>query len=69
MLLLSYYRAEKILSAYNDDRPFSVDLAGAVLRQCSFVDKMHKLGWTNPERFKSHQDEIVLVHAAVRYHA
>lgn len=57
------------MSAYVDDRPFSVELVGAVLRQCSFIDKMVNFGWTEPGYFDSEEDEIVLVHAIARYHA
>ncbi|EIN11322.1 hypothetical protein PUNSTDRAFT_50377 [Punctularia strigosozonata HHB-11173 SS5] len=59
----------RIASAYVDDRPFSVELVGAVLRQGSFVDKMHALGWTNPDYFRSADDEVVLKHCIARYHA
>ena len=58
----------KIVSAYSDDRPFSIDLVGAVIRQCSFVDKMHHFGWTEPGYFDDKDDELVLVHAIARYH-
>ena len=57
------------MSAYVDDRPFSVELVGAVLRQCSFIDKMHNFGWLEPDAFKESDDELVLVHAIARYHA
>ena len=58
-----------MLRAYNDDRMFSVELVGAVIRQCSFIDKMHELGWTTPGFFDSSENEVVLVHAIARYHA
>ena len=57
------------MSAYTDDRPFSLDLVGAVLRQCSFIDKMHNLKWTEPGRFGGADDTTVLAHAIARYHA
>ena len=57
------------MSAYTDDRPFSVELVGAVLRQCSFIDKMHNFGWTEPDYFDAPEDELVLMHAVARYHA
>ena len=57
-----------MLNAYVSDRPFSIDLVGAVIRQCSFVDKMSKLGWTQPDFFDSAEDVIVLLHAIARYH-
>ena len=58
-----------MLSAYFDDRPFSVDLAEAVVRQGSFIDKMHGFGWTAAKYFDKPIDEVVLVHAITRYHA
>lgn len=40
-----------------------------VLRQGSFVQKMHGLHWTEPDYFDSREDEIALQHAIARYHA
>jgi hypothetical protein len=40
-----------------------------VLRQGSFVGKMHDLGWTSRSHFEKHEDAIALHHAVVRYHA
>ncbi|KAK0230085.1 hypothetical protein IW262DRAFT_1261796 [Armillaria fumosa] len=59
----------RIMSVYTDDRIFSLDLTGAVLRQGAFVDKMRKLGWTEPDFFSSSEDEMALKHCAARYHA
>ncbi|KAH9002363.1 hypothetical protein EDB86DRAFT_2827331 [Lactarius hatsudake] len=59
----------KVLGAYVDQRPFSVDLIGAVLRQGSFVKKIYDLGWTSSSYFEKHEDAAVLHHAIVRYHA
>ncbi|KAF8191589.1 hypothetical protein K438DRAFT_1591187 [Mycena galopus ATCC 62051] len=66
----------RIMSAYVDDKIFSVELVGAathhpiqILRQGSFVTKMHKLQWTKPGFFDSAEDEIALQHAIARYHA
>ncbi|KAF8886970.1 hypothetical protein BD779DRAFT_1470956 [Infundibulicybe gibba] len=59
----------RILSAYSDDKIFSVDLKGAVLRQGSFITKMHDLGWTEPQFFDHREDEVALQHAIARYHA
>ncbi|TCD60359.1 hypothetical protein EIP91_010319 [Steccherinum ochraceum] len=63
------FRINRIMRAYTDDRPFSVDLVGAVIRQGSFVDKMHAFGWTEPKYFDNAVDEVVIVHAVARYHA
>lgn len=57
------------MSAYTDDRPFSVELVGAIIRQGSFVDKMHEFGWTNPKHFDSKDGQAVLVNVVSRYHA
>ncbi|KAF9463652.1 hypothetical protein BDZ94DRAFT_1192440, partial [Collybia nuda] len=59
----------RIMSAYVSDHPFSVELVGAVLRQGSFVKKMHDLLWTRPDFFQSREDEVALQHAVARYHA
>ncbi|KDQ63947.1 hypothetical protein JAAARDRAFT_187342 [Jaapia argillacea MUCL 33604] len=61
--------ANRIMLAYSDDRPFSVDLVGAVVRQGSFVSKMQELGWTEPSYFDSAGDEVALQHCIARYHA
>lgn len=63
------HRSRRVFSAYTDDRPFSVDLVGAVIRQGSFIDKMHLYGWTEPGAFDKPEDEVVLQHAIARYHA
>ncbi|KAG1725508.1 hypothetical protein EDB19DRAFT_1883221, partial [Suillus lakei] len=59
----------KIMSAYMDDRVFSLDLVGAVLRQASFVKKMVDLGWTEPAYFANEVDAVALQHCVARYHA
>ncbi|KAF7304477.1 hypothetical protein HMN09_00850000 [Mycena chlorophos] len=61
--------AERISNAYTDGRIFSVELVSAVLRQGSFVSKMHQLGWTKPGAFDSHEDQLALLHVVARYHA
>ncbi|TCD60000.1 hypothetical protein EIP91_010927 [Steccherinum ochraceum] len=61
-------RAYRILSAYTDDRPFSINLEGAVMRQSSFIDKMDDFGWTQPGYFDDPKDEVVLHRAISRYH-
>ncbi|KAL0950336.1 hypothetical protein HGRIS_010307 [Hohenbuehelia grisea] len=60
---------QHVLSAYTDDRMFSVELVGAVLRQGSFTKKMNDLQWTLPGYFSSSVDAIALQHAIARYHA
>ncbi|KAG6907304.1 hypothetical protein DXG01_009468 [Tephrocybe rancida] len=62
-------RLRRITSAYQTAYVFSVDLVGAVLRQGSFVKKMHDLQWTQPGFFDSKDDEIALQHSIARYHA
>ncbi|KAF7294634.1 hypothetical protein MIND_01000000 [Mycena indigotica] len=59
----------RISSAYSDDKIFSVELVGSVLRQGSFVGKMYDLQWTQPGFFDSAEDEIALQHTIARYHA
>ncbi|EAU82563.2 hypothetical protein CC1G_12143 [Coprinopsis cinerea okayama7 len=59
----------RIMSAHLEPMVYSVDLAGAVLRQGSFVKKMYDLGWTGPGYFDAPEDEIALQHALARYHA
>ncbi|KAG5642978.1 hypothetical protein DXG03_001826 [Asterophora parasitica] len=55
----------RIFSAYVDDRPFSVELVGAVIRQNSFAQKMRALGWTD----SSFDADEAMRHAIARYHA
>ncbi|KAG6907306.1 hypothetical protein DXG01_009470 [Tephrocybe rancida] len=62
-------RLRRIISAYQTAYVFSIDLVGAVLRQGSFVKKMHDLQWTRPGFFDSKDDEVVLQHSIARYHA
>ncbi|KAJ7063619.1 hypothetical protein C8F01DRAFT_1133725 [Mycena amicta] len=59
----------RITNAYSDDKMFSVELVGAVLRQGSFVTKMFDLKWTQAGFFDDAQDEVALQHAIARYHA
>ncbi|KAJ6565016.1 hypothetical protein DFH09DRAFT_919796 [Mycena vulgaris] len=56
----------RITSAYTDDKLFSVEL---ILRQGTFVAKMHELQWTRPGFFDTLEDETALRHAIARYHA
>ncbi|KAI0050300.1 hypothetical protein FA95DRAFT_1603654 [Auriscalpium vulgare] len=59
----------RVFGCYHDQRPFSVELVGAVLRQGSFVKKMKDLHWTEADYFENPDDELALHHANVRYHA
>ncbi|KAG6819750.1 hypothetical protein H0H93_009050 [Arthromyces matolae] len=58
----------RIRSAYESPYMFSVELVGAVIRQGSFVTKMHDLQWTQPGFFDSEVDKVALQHAIARYH-
>jgi hypothetical protein len=60
-------RNGRLTSAYTSDRPFSLDLMGAVIRQGSFIDKMANLGWTEPS-FSTHHGEV-FDYVLARYHA
>ncbi|KAI9572329.1 hypothetical protein HD554DRAFT_2015301 [Boletus coccyginus] len=64
-----FVRTNRILHAYSDDRPFSIELVGAVLRQGSFVRKMAELGWTHPGFLSDSDGAIILEHCVARYHA
>ncbi|GAA6028926.1 hypothetical protein JCM8097_001509 [Rhodosporidiobolus ruineniae] len=59
-------RVDAILSCYTRREPFSLDLATAVLRQQSFIDKMYSLGWLEPGRFD--EDDALLRRCIARYH-
>ncbi|OJA13367.1 hypothetical protein AZE42_11463 [Rhizopogon vesiculosus] len=59
----------KIMSAYTDDRVFSIDLVDVVLRQATFVKKMIDLGWIKPGYFTSEVDIVALQNCVARYHA
>ncbi|KAH9814432.1 hypothetical protein DFH28DRAFT_971717 [Melampsora americana] len=58
---------KRTLSAYDSGTPFSLDLASAVLRQSSFVDKMVKLGFTDLS--ESLDGQSVLERSLNRYQA
>ncbi|KAF8076930.1 hypothetical protein FPV67DRAFT_1407179 [Lyophyllum atratum] len=60
---------DRILSAYTDDRPFSADLVGAVIRQGLFVKKMQDLQWIGFEVFDDEAGEVAIQHSVARYHA
>ena len=63
------YRLSRTLVAYFNEKPYSAELVGAVIRQGSFVQKMYDLGWTKVGYFNSVGDELALQHALARYHA
>jgi hypothetical protein len=46
----------------------AADEAWKVVRQSSFVKKMHDLGWCEPTFFESELDIVTLQHAVARYH-
>lgn len=58
-MLHSYQTRRRIISAYSQPGPASLDLVGAVLRQGSFVEKMNDMEWTSTN----------LAIAVARYHA
>ncbi|KAL0564519.1 hypothetical protein V5O48_017528 [Marasmius crinis-equi] len=58
----------RIFDAYVDDKPWSLDLVGAVLRQASFVQKMVDLKWTAFSPTTGPEEDDILLHAIVRYH-
>ena len=55
------------MSAYNDEKPFSVDLVAAILRQDPFTDKLYHLGWLDNEFFGTDGYERVSYHCILRY--
>ena len=50
-----------MMGAYSDEKIYSVELVGAVLRQGTFVGKMYDLGWTRPDYFHGKQDELLFI--------
>ncbi|KAH8828622.1 hypothetical protein DL96DRAFT_1463063 [Flagelloscypha sp. PMI_526] len=56
-----------VLDSYKCHKPFSTDLAAAVLRQFEFATKMKSLPWGSG--FKSSEEERPLIHAIARYHS
>ncbi|KAG8881240.1 hypothetical protein FRB97_009739 [Tulasnella sp. 331] len=56
-----------ILAPYRQAGPFSMDLASAVLRQMTFIEKMVNMGWTEDGRFED--DVHTLTRCVARYHA
>ncbi|KAF9034107.1 hypothetical protein BJ165DRAFT_1534302 [Panaeolus papilionaceus] len=60
--------AQRILSAYADDKVYSIELVNAVIRQGKFVEKIKELNWTAPS-FPDKSDMRILPHAVARYHA
>ncbi|KAF8305769.1 hypothetical protein DL93DRAFT_2144320 [Clavulina sp. PMI_390] len=70
-------RVKRVFGCYESVYPFSLELAGAVLRQGSFIQKMVDLNWTAHDRFAfnvtSNDPRVnsihVLVRSIARYHA
>ncbi|KAG8865591.1 hypothetical protein FRC20_009674 [Serendipita sp. 405] len=62
-------RIQRISVAYSHAGLASIDLVGAVLRQGFFIQKMVKLGWTQPGRFHLTSESAPLVRSIARYHA
>ncbi|KAJ3557422.1 hypothetical protein NM688_g1483 [Phlebia brevispora] len=64
------FNVQRVLSAYSDDRPFSVDLVGSVVRLSTFVDELYNAHWLEPGHFgEDAEDDLVLSQAISRYHA
>jgi hypothetical protein len=68
-VIIRGFRHSKIMTAYFNDKVYSIELVGAVLRQESFVRKMYDLGWTRSGYFDAESDGLALQHALARYHA
>lgn len=64
---VSSIRVKKVMSAYTDDKLFSVDLVAAVLRQDAFIDKLYHLGWLNSEFFDTDEYQRVSSYCVFRY--
>ena len=61
--------AQRVVSAYADDRPFSVDLVGSTVRLSAFAERMYQLQWTDEHHFTNDaEDELMLQHAIKRYY-
>ncbi|KZT60550.1 hypothetical protein CALCODRAFT_480634 [Calocera cornea HHB12733] len=60
-------RVRRVFSYYRHGGLFSIDLVGATLRQGTFVQAMHDLGWSAPARFAG--DNSALLRAVARFHA
>ncbi|KAG6369623.1 hypothetical protein JVT61DRAFT_14192 [Boletus reticuloceps] len=59
----------RVLSAYTDGSPFSINLVDAVLRQCHFTQRMDELGWLKSGTFRQPDKRVILEHSVMRYHA
>jgi hypothetical protein len=59
---------KRILSAYTDDKAYSIDLVETVLKQTKFIQQISDLGWIRPDYFQQCGDELSLHHALARYH-
>jgi hypothetical protein len=50
------------MAAYFDEKDYSIELVGAVLRQESFVRKMFNFGWTRSGSFGAEIDAVGRYH-------
>ena len=55
------------MSAYTDEKPFSIDLIAAILRQMPFTEKLYHLGWLNSEFSGTEEYERVSYLCIFRY--
>ncbi|KAI9569231.1 hypothetical protein HD554DRAFT_2020776 [Boletus coccyginus] len=59
----------RILSAYTDGSPFSINLVDAVIRQCHFTAQLDEVGWLKSGAFRGADKREILEHSVMRYHA
>ncbi|KAF9646512.1 hypothetical protein BDM02DRAFT_3008899 [Thelephora ganbajun] len=58
----------RIMGAYVDGKPFSVELVAAAMRQSTFTEKIEQLGWLAPGFFENSESALVLKHCILRYY-
>jgi len=66
---MSPQRLRRLCVAYSQPGPAGVDLAGAVIRQGLFIDRIVNMGWTTEKHFQTVQPHTVLLWSIARYHA
>ncbi|EIW76428.1 hypothetical protein CONPUDRAFT_168971 [Coniophora puteana RWD-64-598 SS2] len=59
----------RIVDAYADDKPFSIELVEATLRQNLFVSKLEEISWLKGNTFRGPERERILSQTVVRYHS